>query len=67
MADEEKENNFKRIAERRTNEVLQTIYSFRKFRNKSFYKYTAKQLKLVKQAILDELEHTMEVLEDAIK
>ena len=37
MTQEEKQKNFKRIAERRTNEILAKINSFKNFKNNSFY------------------------------
>lgn len=63
----DKENNFKRIAERRTNEILAKINSFKHFRNNSFYKYTANQLDKIEEAIKEELETIMLALRKEIE
>lgn len=59
----DKETNFKRIAERRTNEILAKINSFKHFRNKAYYKYTQEQLNKIRTAIESELDTIMSALE----
>lgn len=62
-----KEENFKRIAERRTNEVLEKIASFKNFTNKSFYKYDKDQLEKIFRAIVEQVKESMEVLQNALE
>ena len=51
MDEQTKRTNFKKIAERRTNEILAKIYSFRHFDNSSFYSYTNEELDKIINAI----------------
>lgn len=55
----DKKENFKKIAEKRTNEILIKIQSFVNFTNTSYYEYTEQQLQLIENAIKEELENTM--------
>lgn len=67
MTEQDKKDNFKRIAERRTNEILDKISSFKNFTNNSFYQYDETQLRKITTAIVDELKEVMEVLRNEIK
>jgi len=67
MTKEEKQNNFKRLAERRTNEVLKKIASFKNFANKSFYSYDKEQLSQITIAIVEELKKSIGTLQKALE
>lgn len=54
-----KQENFKRIATRRTNEILARIHSFKNFTNESFYEYTDEEIEKIAKAIVDEIKETI--------
>ena len=54
-----KRENFKRIAERRTNEILDKIRSFRNFSNSSFYEYTNEDIEKIVEAIVNEIKQNI--------
>lgn len=58
----EKRDNFKRIAERRTNNVLEQIHKFENFANEYYYEYTEEDLSTITSAILGELKNVMDKL-----
>ena len=51
-----KEANFKKIAENRTNKIIKLIHSLGNFTNTSFYEYTDEQINAVFDAIQEELD-----------
>lgn len=53
---ENKKENFKRIAEKRTNKILEQISKFQNLTNTSFYEYTDDQIESIFNAIQDELD-----------
>lgn len=55
----DKRANFKRIAERRTNEILDKIRSFRNFSNSSFYEYTNKDIEAIVEVIVSEIKQNI--------
>lgn len=50
-----RKDNFIRIAERRTNRILEMIDSLGNLSNKSYYDYTDEQIELIFKAIHDAL------------
>lgn len=67
MTKTKKRENFKRIANRRVNHVLDEIRSFRSFKNTSFYDCDEKDLKAIFKAIQEEIKETSEFLFDKSK
>ena len=59
MNKNEKIKNFKRIAERRTNEILKTIDSFKNFKNSSFYEVSSDDIDKISRAILEAVKTTI--------
>ena len=53
---ENKKENFKRIAEKRTNKILEQISKFQNLTNTSFYEYTDDQIESIFDAIQEELD-----------
>lgn len=53
---ENKQNNFKRIAENRTNKIITMINSLGNLSNTSFYEYTDEQIEAMFSAIQKELD-----------
>lgn len=53
---EEKQNNFKRIAESRTNKIISGIVSLGNLSNRSYYEYTPEQIEIIFGAIQHELD-----------
>jgi tRNA uridine 5-carbamoylmethylation protein Kti12 len=51
-----KKENFKRIAENRTNKIIDLISKLHNLSNSSFYEYTDKQIDLIFNAIQNELD-----------
>jgi len=51
-----KRNNFKKVAERRTNEILKKIGSFKNFKNKAFYEYKDEEIEKIARAIVQEVK-----------
>lgn len=52
----EKQDNFKRIAESRTNKIINGITSLGNLSNSSYYEYTPEQIDAIFQAIQNELD-----------
>lgn len=63
----EKQDNFKRIAEKRTNEIIEKISKFENFSNDYFYEYTEEELGLITSAILTETKRVMDILRKKAK
>ena len=59
MTQEEKQNNFKRIAERRTNEILDKINSFKSFKNSSFYDVVNDDIDKISMAIIEAVKQSI--------
>ena len=57
-----KHDNFIKIAERRTNEILTKIESLKNLSNKSFYEYSKTELLKIFNAIETEIKETKEFL-----
>ena len=51
-----KQQNFKRIAENRTNKIIDMIASLSNLSNTSYYEYTADQIESIFSAIQSELD-----------
>lgn len=51
-----KQENFKRIAENRTNKIISMIASLGNLCNSSFYEYTEEQIELIFKVIQEELD-----------
>ena len=51
-----KQQNFKRIAENRTNKIIDMIASLSNLSNTSYYEYTADQIEVIFSAIQAELD-----------
>ena len=51
-----KQQNFKRIAENRTNKIIDMIASLSNLSNTSYYEYTADQIEAIFSAIQAELD-----------
>ena len=61
MADsKDKKENFRRIAETRTNKIIKDIELLGNLSNKYYYEYTPKQIDLIFNAIQDELDSQRE-------
>lgn len=56
MEQAKKIENFKRIAERRTNEILAKIASFENFSNNSFYEYSNADVEKIAKAIVEQVK-----------
>lgn len=55
---ETKKENFKRIAEARTNKIIELISKLENLSNTSFYDYSDEQIDAIFDAIQDELDTT---------
>jgi hypothetical protein len=55
MRMDQRKENFKRIAENRTNKILNMIQSLGNLKNRSFYDYTEDEIKAIFDAIQIEL------------
>lgn len=53
----EKKENFKRIAESRTNKIINSISLLGNLSNKSYYEYTDHQIENIFDAIQEELDN----------
>ncbi|MCR5786994.1 MAG: hypothetical protein K6G28_04770 [Acholeplasmatales bacterium] len=51
-----KQENFKRIAENRTNKIINMISSLSNLSNTSYYEYTVEQIETIFDAIQNELD-----------
>jgi len=52
----QRHDNFKRIAENRTNKIIDLIQSLANLKNKSFYEYSDDEIKVIFDAIQSELD-----------
>lgn len=62
MDEGKKRENFKRIAERRTNEILDKINSFKNFANNAFYSYTNEEIDKILEYINGAIKQSIEPL-----
>lgn len=60
---ENKKQNFKRIAESRTNKIINMIHLLGNLSNTSFYEYSDEQIEAVFDAIQKELDETRKTFE----
>jgi cytoskeletal protein RodZ len=58
---ENKKNNFKRIAENRTNKIINMITLLGNFTNSSFYEYTDEEIESLFSSIQNELDKQHEI------
>lgn len=59
-----KKENFKRIAVKRTNKILESISKLQNLTNTSFYEYTDEQIDAIFNAIQEELNKQKKIFED---
>ena len=59
-----KKDNFKRIAEKRTNKIIESISKLQNLTNTSFYEYSYEQVDAIFNAIQDELDNQKKIFED---
>ena len=59
-----KKENFKRIAEKRTNKIIESISKLQNLTNASFYEYTEEQIESIFEAIQKELDNQRKIFED---
>ena len=59
-----KKDNFKRIAEKRTNKIIESISKLQNLTNTSFYDYTDEQIETIFSAIQKELDNQKKIFED---
>lgn len=59
-----KKENFKRIAEKRTNKIIESISKLQNLTNTSFYEYTNQQIEEIFNAIQEELDNQKRIFED---
>lgn len=57
---ETKRDNFKRIAENRTNKIIELISKLQNLMNLSFYEYTEEEIDSIFNAIQEELDRQKE-------
>ncbi len=62
MDEQKKRENFKKIAERRTNEILDKVNSFKNFANTSFYSYTDEEIEKILEYINGAIKQSIEPL-----
>ena len=58
-----KKDNFKRIAEKRTNKIIESISKLQNLTNTSFYEYSSEQIDAIFDAIQKELENQRSIFE----
>ena len=58
---ENKKDNFKRIAENRTNKIIESISKLSNLTNTSFYEYSDEQINIIFDAIQEELDKQKEI------
>lgn len=63
MGMDNKKDNFKRIAEKRTNKIIESISKLQNLTNTSFYDYTDEQIELIFKAIQKELDNQKKIFE----
>ena len=61
---ENKKENFKRIAEKRTNKIIESISKLQNLLNSSFYEFTDEQIEQVFNAIQSELDNQKRAFKD---
>ena len=59
-----KKDNFKRIAEKRTNKIIESISKLQNLTNTYFYEYTDEQIEAIFEAIQEELDNQKKIFED---
>ena len=59
-----KKDNFKRIAEKRTNKIIESISKLQNLTNTSFYEYSNEQVEAIFKAIEEELNNQKKIFED---
>ena len=59
-----KKENFKRITEKRTNKIIESISKLQNLTNTSFYEYTNQQIEEIFSAIQEELDNQRRIFED---
>ena len=59
-----KKDNFKRIAEKRTNKIIESISKLQNLTNTYFYEYTDEQVEAIFEAIQEELDNQKKIFED---
>lgn len=59
-----KKDNFKRIAEKRTKKIIESISKLQNLTNTSFYEYTEEQIEAIFTAIQKELDNQKKIFED---
>lgn len=62
-----KKENFKRIAENRTNKIIELISKLHNLTNPSFYDYTEEDIESIFNAIQDELDHQKDLFKNSKK
>lgn len=62
MTQKERKDNFKRIAEKRTNEIIEKIKSLENFTNSSFYDFSMADIEKIYTAVLKQLTDTALIL-----
>ena len=66
MIMEVKRENFKRIAESRTNKIIELISKLQNLTNPSFYEYTEEEIDSIFSAIQEELDKQKETFKNNI-
>lgn len=61
-----KRDNFKRIAENRTNKIIELISKLQNLTNPSFYEYTEEEIDSIFSAIQDELDKQKDTFKNNI-
>ena len=59
-----KKDNFKRIAEKRTNKIIESISKLQNLTNTYFYEYTDEQVEAIFEAIQEELDNQNKIFEE---
>ena len=59
-----KKDNFKRVAEKRTNKIIESISKLHNLTNTSFYEYTNEQIDAIFNAIQKELDNQRSIFEE---
>ncbi len=59
-----KKDNFKRIAEKRTNKVIESISKLQNLTNTSFYEYSYEQIDAIFEEIQKELDNQKRIFEN---
>ena len=59
-----KKDNLKRIAEKRTNKIIESISKLQNLTNTYFYEYTDEQVEAIFEAIQEELDNQKKIFEE---